>query len=102
MQSDKHKTKSKKEATPQWFIFTIIVSITFLLCLAINFRAFSEMREQSSTNTTLSAEIEKLTTENLVLEKEIRNLKHDPRTIEREARKLGMSRPNEKILVQVY
>jgi len=96
------KKTSKKDATPQWFIFTVIVSITFLLCLAINFRAFSEMRERSSTNTKLNAEIDQLTTENLVLEKEIRNLKHDPRTIEREARKIGMSRPNEKILVQVY
>lgn len=91
-----------RSATPQWFVFTVIVAITFLLCLAINFRAFSDMRRQSIEYTSLNTEIDKLTTENLVLQEEIRNLKNDPRTIEREARKIGMSRPNEKILVPIY
>lgn len=93
--------KRTKSSTPQWFIFTVTVSLTFMLCLAINFRAFSEMRGQSAEHTQLNSEIEKLTTENLVLQQEIRNLKTDPRTIEREARKIGMSRPNEKILVPI-
>lgn len=97
----KNNCKSRS-ATPQWFVFTVIVAITFLLCLAINFRAFSDMRRQSIEYTSLNTEIDKLTTENLVLQEEIRNLKHDPRTIEREARKIGMSRPNEKILVPIY
>jgi len=57
------------------------------------------VRGESAENNKLNAEIDKLTTENLVLQEEIRNLKHDPRTIEKEARKIGMSRPNEKILV---
>ncbi len=96
------KKKGSNSSTPEWFIFTVIVSITFILCLAINFRAFSEMRQQSGENVELNAEIDKLTTETLVLSKEIRDLKHDPSTIEREARKIGMSRPNEKILVPVY
>ncbi|MCB1023240.1 MAG: septum formation initiator family protein [Acidobacteria bacterium] len=94
--------KSGKAATPQWFIFTVIVSVTFILCLAINFRAFSELREQSIENTELNAEIEKLTTETIVLQEEIKNLNDDPKTIAREARKIGMSRPNEKILVPIY
>lgn len=90
------KTNSK---TPQWFIFTVTVSITFMLCLAINFRAFSDLRSESAENSQLNTNIETLTNENLLLQEEIQNLKHDPRTIEREARKMGMSRPNEKILV---
>ncbi|MEZ5346246.1 MAG: septum formation initiator family protein [Pyrinomonadaceae bacterium] len=94
--------KGSKSATPQWFVFTVIVSVTLLLCLAINFRAFSEMREQLTENTVLNSEIEKLTTETIVLKEEIKNLNDDPKTIEREARKIGMSRPNEKILVPIY
>lgn len=93
--------KKGKKSTPQWFIFTVIVSITFLLCLAINFRAFSEVRQQSNENIKLNAEIEKLTTEIAVLEQEIKDLNNDPKTIAREARKIGMSRPNEKVLVPI-
>lgn len=87
--------------TPQWFIFTVIVSITFMMCLAINFRAFSDLRGETAEYRQLNTEIENLTTGNLLLEEEIRNLKTDARTIEREARKIGMTRPNEKILVPI-
>ena len=102
---NKKRTRSAAKsngATPQWFIFTVIVSLTFMLCLAINFRAFSEMRQQYNERSELNASIEKLTTESLVLQEEVKNLKSDPRTIEREARKIGMSRPNEKVLVPIY
>ncbi|MEP6900248.1 MAG: septum formation initiator family protein [Actinomycetota bacterium] len=88
-------------STPQWFLFGVVVSITFTLCLAINFRAFSEMNAEAVQNTQLNAELEKLSGENLALQDEVHNLKSDSRAIEREARKIGMSRPNEKILVPV-
>ena len=90
-----------KSKTPQWFIFTVSVSMTFMLCLAVNFRAFSDLRGESAEYQQLNSEIEALTTGNLVLQEEIQNLKTDPQTIEREARKIGMSRPNEKILVPI-
>ncbi|MFV0389289.1 MAG: FtsB family cell division protein [Pyrinomonadaceae bacterium] len=93
--------RKKKNATPQWFSFTVIVLITFLLCLAINFRAFSELRNESSENGNLTVEIENLKTKNSELRNEIKDLKNDPNKIAREARKLGMSRPNEKILVPI-
>ena len=96
------RKKSRKSETPQWFIFLVIVSITFLLCLAINFRAFSEMRQQQNENMLLNAEIDNLTIESTVLQEEIKDLNNDPKTIAREARKIGMSRPNEKILVPIY
>ena len=73
--------------------------MTFMMCLAINFRAFSEMRTQSIEFQQLNTQIDKLSTEKILLQEEIQNLQHDPKTIEREARKIGMSRPNEKILV---
>ena len=88
-----------KSSTPQWFMFVVVVSMTFMLCLAINFRAFSEMRAEAEQNNQLSTDVEKLSGENLSLQDEIHSLKNDSQTIEREARKIGMSRPNEKILV---
>ncbi len=88
-----------KAVTPQWAVFAVIASVTCLLCLTINFRAFSEMRQEIDQHQTLTIQAEILTTENLALQEEIHSLKSDSRAIEREARKIGMSRPNEKVLV---
>ncbi|MEZ5425003.1 MAG: septum formation initiator family protein [Pyrinomonadaceae bacterium] len=93
--------KRQTSTTPQWFVFAVIVSITFMVCIAINLRAFSELRAEMTQHETLTTEIEQLTTENELLQKEVKGLKTDSRIIEREARKIGMSRPNEKILVPV-
>jgi len=95
----KRTAQRTNTSTPQWFVFVVVASISFMLCLAINFRAISEMRAEAEQNTQLSTEVDKLTGENLSLQEEIHNLKNDSKTIEREARKIGMSRPNEKILV---
>ncbi|MCA1623072.1 MAG: septum formation initiator family protein [Acidobacteria bacterium] len=100
----KTRTKTAKRtegATPQWFVFTVIASITFMLCVAINLRAYSEMAVEIEQNKRLSIELESLTNENLSIQEEVHNLKIDSRTIEREARKIGMSRPSEKIPVPV-
>jgi cell division protein FtsB len=92
--------KSKRaSATPQWFVFTVVVSITFMLCLTVNLRAYTELNEEVQVNQKLTVEVDQLTNENLVLQEEIHTLKTDSSIIEREARKLGMSRPGEKILV---
>lgn len=93
--------RRSKSATPQWFVFAIIASITFMLCMAINLRAYSEMSRETTQFQQLNNEIEQLSNENLIIQQEIHDLKSDPRSIEREARKIGMSRPNEKILVPV-
>ncbi len=93
--------KKNENATPQWFVFLVLASITFMLCLAINLRAFSEMNREINENISLNSEIEQLENENAELETEIKTLTNDERTIEREARKIGMSRPNEKILIPV-
>ena len=52
-------------------------------------------------NQILSVQLEQLSSSNLAIQEEIHSLKTDARTVEREARKIGMSRPNEKILVPV-
>ncbi len=77
----------------------VVIGTMSVLCLAVNFRALMEVNRRSIENQKLNAEIEQISTFNLTLQEEIKNLEGDPRTIEREARKIGMSRPNEKILV---
>lgn len=94
------RMKSKRaSATPRWFVFTIIASMAFMLCLTVNLRAYTELGGEMEQNQNLSVEVDRLTNENLALQEEIHNLKTDSNVIEREARKLGMSRPGEKILV---
>lgn len=89
------KPARRAESTaPQWLVFTVIASMTLMLCLAINLRAYSEMNVEARQNERLSVEIEQLTNENLAIQEEIHNLKTDARHIEREARRIGLSRPN--------
>ena len=94
------RMKSNRESsTPQWFVFAVVVFVTFMLCLTINFRAFSSLMGEMEQNQRLSTEVEQLTNQNLLIQEEIHNLKTDPKIIEREARKLGMGRPDEKVFV---
>ena len=92
---------ARTTASPQWLVFAVIASITFMLCMAINLRAFSEMSAEIEQNKRLSLSVEHLTNENFGLQSEVHNLKTDSLTLEREARRIGMSRPNEKVLVPV-
>ena len=96
----KTRMKSNREsATPQWFVFAVVVFIIFMLCLTINFRAFSELTAEMEQNQKLNIEVEQITNQNLMIQEEIHNLKNDPKVIEREARKLNMGRPDEKVFV---
>ncbi len=93
--------KAQTKTTPQWYVFAVVASITCMLCMAINLRAFSEMSAEFEQNERLSLAVEQLSNENIGLQTEVHSLKNDSRTVEREARKIGMSRPNEKVLVPV-
>ena len=93
--------KAQTKTTPQWFVFAVIAAMTLMLCTAINLRAFSEMSAELDQNERLSLAVEQLTNENIGLQTEVHNLKTDKTAVEREARKMGMSRPNEKVLVPV-
>ena len=91
------RTKTAKRAettTPQWFVFAAIASITLMLCMAINLRAYSDMSAEMEQNQRLSVQLESLTNENLAIQEEVHNLKIDSRFVEQEARKIGLSRPN--------
>ncbi len=93
------EARRSKSTTPQWFMFLVTVSMTFMLCMAVNLRAYSEMSAEAAEHQQLNGELERLSGENLFLQEEVHNLKNDSQEIEREARRIGMSRPNEKILV---
>lgn len=80
-------------------MFAIVAAMMSVLCLAVNYRAYADWSEGNEQHRLLSSEIEKLSVENLDLQEEIHSLRSDTDAIEREARKIGMSRPNEKILV---
>jgi cell division protein FtsB len=79
---------------PQWFVFVAIASITLMLCMAINLRAYSEMSVEMEQNERLSVQLESLTNENLAIQEEVHNLKIDSSFVEQEARKIGLSRSN--------
>lgn len=70
-----------------------------MICVTVNFRAYSELSSESEQNDVLNNKIESLTTENLSLQEEIHYLKNDSDVIEREARKFGLQRREEKVLV---
>ena len=67
-----------RRTTPWWLSFVIVVSIFVMLGVSINFRAFTEMREEATQNTHLASQIQNLMDENLALQEEIHTLKTDP------------------------
>jgi cell division protein FtsB len=87
-----------KSSTPRYAALAIVASIAFMLCLSINYRAFSEMSREVGDNQNLSWQIQNLTQENLALQEEIHNLKTDSATIRREARRLGLADGSEQSL----
>lgn len=90
--------KSRTSAT-RWMALGVVAGTMLVLCFAVNIRAYVEMNRQALEYRKLNTEIQQINSMNVVLQEEIENLKGDPKTIEREARKIGMSRPNERILV---
>lgn len=91
--------RERAKVMPRWLPPVAAIALTVMVCLTVNFRAFSELREEADQHQDLSAEIEKKTSENLALQEEIYYLKNDPKTIEREAKKLGLLRKKEKVSV---
>ncbi len=93
--------RSRASATPQWFTFAVIILMTFMVCITVNFRAYSEMIVEFEQNERLSIEVEQINKQNLIIQEEIHDLKTDSRAIEHEAQKIGLSRRSEKILVSI-
>ena len=70
-----------------------------MLCLTVNFRAFSELTREVNQNENLQTQIENITSENLNLQEEIYYLHNDSTVIEREAQKFGFQRKEKKVPV---
>lgn len=90
-------TNKNKNGAPKWLGFAIIVSITFMLALVINLRAYSTVNREAAEFEQLNKQIESLTMENVAIQNEIHNNKNDKPTIEREAKRIGIGRSDEKV-----
>jgi len=82
---------SAERTGPWWLSFLIVTSIFVMLCVSINYRAFSVAQEEVDKNTRLAVQVQSLTDENLALQEEIHTLKTDPRAIKREAKRIGIA-----------
>jgi len=72
-----------------------------MLCVSINYRAFSQMQEEAGKNGQLTLHIKNLQDENLALQEEIHTLKTDPNAIKREAKRLGLNLQQQQVPVPV-
>lgn len=88
-----------RRTAPWWLSFLIVTSIFVMLCVSINFRAFTEMREEANQNVRLATQIQTLMDENLALQDEIHALKTDPGIIKREAKRIGIDLRAQKVPV---
>ena len=91
--------KPKSRSASLWLSYVIVSGIFTMLCVSINFRAFTEVKEEVEQNGRLSSQIQNLMDENLALQEEIHTLKSDPRVIESQARKIGIDLRQEKVPV---
>lgn len=91
--------KADRRTAPWWLSFLIVTSIFVMLCVSINFRALSEVREEADQNARLASQIQNLMDENLALQEEIHSLKTDPHVIGREAKRIGIGIQQEKVPV---
>ena len=91
--------KQSRLSLPKWIPYGATVLLALVLCLTINFRAFTELNHEAEQNDSLNQEIEKLTSENLNLQEEIYYLQNDSSVIEREAKKFGFQRKEKKVSV---
>lgn len=94
------RKKKQEPARPKWWTYGIAATLTLMLCLTINYSAFSELNAESRENQQLEQQINNITTDNLALQEQIHYLKNDPQTVEREVKKFGLKRPNQKVPVQ--
>ena len=91
--------KADGRTAPWWLSLLIVSAIFVMLLVSINFRAFSEMREEVDQNARLAGQIQNLMDENLALQEEIHLLKTDRQVIQREARRIGIGLRQETVPV---
>lgn len=93
---ERRKTKNKQNS---WIPVAAAGFLTLMICLTVNYRAYTEFSREASENETLKQSVQAITTENLSLQEEIQSLKGDKKTVEREAKKFGYESSKDKIPV---
>jgi cell division protein FtsL len=89
----------KREKANSWLGFAVVVALSSMICLTVNLRAYSELNAEINQHQVLNTEVNQLTIENSTLADEIEQIKNDKTRIALEARRLGMSLPDEKVLL---
>ena len=84
---------------PRWATYGLTAIFAIVLCMTINFRAFTELSREIDENQNLNSQIENVTSENLGLQEEIYYLQNDSEVIKREARKFGFRAKEKKVPV---
>lgn len=81
----------RTRSQPKWLAPLAAGSLSVMICLTINYRAYSELSKETALQKILTEQIDSVRNENLELQEDIYKLKSDRKTIEIEARKIGMS-----------
>lgn len=82
-----------------WVSMALPVIMTLMVCVTVNYRAYSELKNEKQQFETLGQQVEAVTSENLSLQEEIHYLKNDPDMIRREAQKFGFVPREKKVSV---
>ncbi len=88
--------KEKKRIVPMWVPVMTALTLITMLVLTINYRAYTELVNETREFEELKSKVEHAKSDNLAMQEQIQYLKTDPKTIESEARKFGLVRPKVK------
>lgn len=92
-------TTTTRRKPPLWIAFIIVIAITVMLGVTINYSSYARMSQEVGENSELSNRLQGLMDENLQLQDEIHDLKTNPKVIEREAKRLGITTGIKKVPV---
>ena len=95
----RNRPRDKGGRKISWVPVAAALTITMMVCITVNYRAYTELRSETDLHESLKAQIESVTSENLALQEETYYLKSDPNTIKREAQKFGFVPRKEKVPV---
>ncbi|MBX3299858.1 MAG: hypothetical protein KF736_10395 [Acidobacteria bacterium] len=76
--------------TPIWAAFAIVIAMSLMLCVSLNYRTFLLVRSEARENDQLTTRVQALKDETLQLQEDIYRLRSDRSVVEREARRLGL------------
>src|SRR5688500_9045948 len=83
----KWRKETPKRVVPEWLAVLAALTLTGMLVLTINYRAYSELTSEKKEFQELNEKVQRATTENLSVQEEIYYLKTDPHPTEHETRK---------------